>query len=193
MKHFLITLFFTCWALVAFAQQGTQIDSTTIDSDKLTVKSDDEKTLFTFSQNVVVKANNLQVNCNTLQVISGRTENTKKDDDSRADVGSIEKIIAIGNVIILQGEREATCGRAEIYPYGDPDATTAPSQKNGLIILKENPILRDLKEKVVSSAYEIRFHQGDREAELIASPDGSIRPKVILDQIPDIGGISTKK
>ena len=68
---------------------------------------------FTFRDQVVVTATNLKITCDNLVAVALRTG------DPKAIVGKQEKfksLIATGNVHIVQGNREAYCGRAEVLP-----------------------------------------------------------------------------
>ncbi len=188
MKHIILlfSVLFVC-ATVSFGQ--AKKEQTVFKGDFLKIKTEDEKTRFYLTGNVVITGTNLKVTCDSLEALSVKVEGQKSDND----VGNMEEIIATGNVHIIQDDRDATAGRAEIYPMGFEKKPDPTGKNNGVIVLKISPVLRDLKKGTVASAHEIRFHQGKGEAEFISAPDKTERPTVILDEIPDLGGLNDNK
>ncbi len=88
------------------------------------------------------------------------------------DLERLKRIIATGNVRILQADRIAMAGRAEIYP------------QEGRVVLTESPVLQNPDGRV--SGARITFYQDEREA-VVESGD-SQRPRVELPPIPAFGG-----
>ena len=104
---------------------------------------------FYFKGRVVVQSPQLNVQCDELQVfIDAETPDQTPIEVKEASsvnrssampltltpnggIGSASKIIASGNVKILQNDRLAEAGRAEIFP------------KDNRIILAENPVVTD--------------------------------------------------
>ena len=108
--------------------QSADSQPTVITSVDLDMRSSDTETTALFTQNVVVSGTNLKLTCDRLEVVALR------DPQKGGAIGEIEKfksLVATGNVRILQGDREATCGRAVVLPGDDK------------IILTEEPTVID--------------------------------------------------
>ena len=141
---------------------------TVISSDRLEMQNDGQKAYFLFSDNVKLTGNNLIVTCDRLEVHSNRTG------DFNANIGklgSIQQILAIGNVSISQEGRTAQAGRAEVLPAEDK------------IVLTENPTVTDTQGRV--SGGSITFYRGDRRAVVESGSTGPAR--VILPAMPNLG------
>jgi lipopolysaccharide export system protein LptA len=116
------TLLAFCPLALRAQEQPTVI---TCDGEAQMISTDKETTI-TFRDKVVVTGTNLKLNCDFLEVV------VKRKGDLSATVGTIDKfrsMLATGNVLIVQGEREAACGRAEVLPEQDR------------AILTENPVV----------------------------------------------------
>jgi lipopolysaccharide export system protein LptA len=103
---------------------------TVITSTKLEMWSnlDGSETQAIFTGNVTVTGNEIKLTCDRLDIKAERIG------DKTATIGTLDKfraLIATGKVNIVQGEREANCGRAEVYPREDK------------IILTEKPVVID--------------------------------------------------
>jgi lipopolysaccharide export system protein LptA len=88
--------------------------------------STDKETTFTFRDNVRFTGTDIKLNCDYLKVVVNRTG------DPKATIGKVEKfqsLLATGHVRILQQDREAACGRAEVLPTEDK------------IVLTETPVI----------------------------------------------------
>ena len=66
-------------------------------------------------------------------------------------------LLATGNVRIVQGDREATCGRAEVLPQEEK------------VVLTEDPVLIDRSSDIVSRGSKITLLRGERRA-IIENP-----------------------
>ncbi|RKX34566.1 MAG: hypothetical protein DRP71_06715 [Verrucomicrobia bacterium] len=141
---------------------------TVISSDRLEMETVGEKAFFLFSDNVKLTGNNLIVTCDRLEVHSNRTGDP---DANFGKLGSIQQIIALGNVSISQEGRTARAGRVEVIPAEDK------------IVLTENPIVTDAQGTV--SGERMFFYRGDRRAVVESGPGGPAR--VVLPAIPDLG------
>ena len=86
---------------------------TEIQSVSLKAQNDGKEAYFLFTGDVKLTATNLLLQCDELQVHAERQGDTEEE---IGQYGGIKKIIALGNVKIVQAEREATCGRAEVQP-----------------------------------------------------------------------------
>jgi lipopolysaccharide export system protein LptA len=144
---------------------------TVIASDRLDMVSTEKETTFTYRGNVHVTATNLTLICDLLVVVARRSG------DPKATIGKQEKLkslVATGSVRIVQNDREATCGRAEILPDDDK------------IVLSENPALRGLgKESWSQTGETMVLHRGQRRAEVLGSDNN--RPRATLPVLKDLG------
>ncbi len=148
---------------------------TVIESDYLELITAAEQNRFLFEGNVRVGGTNLTAVCDRMEVLANRSP----DSDSEAtfgEIGAIETIIAIGNVVIEQAGRKAEAGRAEIYP------------REGKVILTENPKVTDEKGMVATGPRMLLF-QGERRVVIEGTDSGSPedRPTVSLPSLPDLG------
>ncbi len=104
-----------------------QEQPTVITSDgEAQIVSTDKETTITFHDKVVVTGTDMKLNCDFLQVV------VKRKGETTATIGTIDKfrsMLATGHVLIVQGEREAACGRAEVLPEQDR------------AVLTENPVV----------------------------------------------------
>ena len=104
---------------------------------------------FTFRDRVVVTGNNLKLTCDLLVVVARRTG------DPKATLGkqdNFKSMLATGHVRLVQNDREATCGRAEVLPGEDK------------VILTENPKVRLLDGSYEASGPRMLLLRGERRA-----------------------------
>lgn len=97
---------------------------TVITSERGDMVSTPTETTFTFEKNVKVTGTNLTITCDRLVVVATRIG------DPKATLGTQDKfksLVATGHVHIVQNDREAFCGRAEVLPGEDK------------VVLTENP------------------------------------------------------
>lgn len=139
--------------------------STEITSDSMEMASTDTETRGVFIGNVVVTGTNLKLTCDRLEILATQIG------DKTATVGKLDKfktLLATGHVRIVQGDREATCGRAEVFP------------REERIVLKDNPMVTDHgnDSKVVGT--ELRLLRGERRVQ-------GDNVRVILPEIKDLG------
>jgi lipopolysaccharide export system protein LptA len=116
--------------------------------------STDKETTITFRDHVVVTGTNMKLTCDFLQVVVVRTG------DKTATLGKLEKfrsMLATGNVLIIQGDREAACGRAEVLPEEEK------------VVLSENPVVVDRDQNTRAAGEEITMLRGQRTV-LIKNP-----------------------
>lgn len=174
--------FFSLFTLVALplaaqeslapAEVPVEQQETVIDSESLTMQSFPDRNVFYFTGNVVVKGTNLRVLADTLEVTAMRV---REDADAAiGELGSIDQIVAIGNVRIFQAGREARAGRAEVDPA------------IGKLVLTEDPVVVDASATV--RGWRITLEQGKRRALVEQDPSGAGgRPTVRLDALPNLG------
>jgi lipopolysaccharide export system protein LptA len=113
------------------------------------MKSTDEETRAICTGNVVLTGTNLKITCDRLEIIATRIG------DKDETIGTFEHfkyILATGHVRIVQGDREATCGRAEVFPRDEK------------VVLTEAPVLLDHSNNTLLAATRITLLRGQREA-----------------------------
>ena len=167
MKRLALLLFAAC-ALAPLRAQETQ--PTVIDSEQLDMKSTDTLTTFVFTKKVVVTGTNLKLTCDRLEVIS-----TRKGDPTATigKHGKFKSLIAEGSVHILQSDREAACGRAEVLP------------DDNKIILTDHPVVKDLANGATATGPRMVLYRGERRAVIEGADDAPSR--IILPAIKDLG------
>lgn len=96
--------------------QSVPEQNTVIESESFDMRSSDTEAVFVFTGKVVALTTNQRLTCDRLEII------TLRKSDPAATIGKIEafkSFVATGNVRIIQGDREAACGRAEVLPGDD--------------------------------------------------------------------------
>jgi lipopolysaccharide export system protein LptA len=137
--------------------------------------STDTETTSTFHDQVVATGNDITLYCDFMKVI------TTGIGDKATTLGKHDKfkyLLATGNVRIIQGDRVATCGRAEVFPGEDR------------IVLTENPVVRIESEHYEASGPRMVLYRGQRRAVIEATP--SNRAVISLPAIKDLGFSSEK-
>jgi len=132
--------------------------------------STDTETTTTFNDRVVATGNDITLHCDYLKVI------TTGSGDKAATIGRHDRfkyLLATGNVRIVQGDRVATCGRAEVFPGEDR------------IVLTENPVVRIESEGYTASGPRMTLYRGQRRAVIEGSPASPSR--IVLPGIKDLG------
>lgn len=148
--------------------------ATVITSDSLEMISGSTVNRFFFTGSVIVTGNNLKATCDEMEVVSRRvSENPEPEGGTIGQIGSIERIILKGNVVIQQAGRDARAGHAEILPI------------DGRVVLTENPVVTDAEGTV--SGYRMELVKGERVARVFGAPEGGQRPRVTLPTLPDLG------
>jgi lipopolysaccharide export system protein LptA len=143
---------------------------TVIESGSAEMVSTEKETTFTFRKEVKVTATNMTLTCDELVVVA------KRSGDPAATLGKQENfksLIATGNVHLVQNDREATCGRAAVYPGDDK------------VELTENPVVRSVKEGWVQTGPKMVLHRGERRA--VIESVGDERPRLTLPPLKDLG------
>ena len=136
---------------LALAQSAT-LQTTVIESDGPgEIVSTDTETTITFRDNVRVTGTNMKLTCDYLEVVVVRTG------DKTATLGKLDKfrsMLATGNVRMIQGEREAACGRAEVRPEEEK------------VILSGNPVVVDHDQNTRIAGEKITMLRGQRKVEV---------------------------
>ncbi|MFM1850817.1 MAG: hypothetical protein RIS54_501 [Verrucomicrobiota bacterium] len=132
--------------------------------------SSDTETIATFRDQVVVTGNNIKLTCDFLQVVAIR-----KGDPSATlgSYGHFKSLVATGRVRIVQGDREATCGRAEVFPGEDR------------IVLSEDPVVRSFDDEYIATGPRLVLYRGQRRA--VIEGNETERSRIVLPAIKDLG------
>lgn len=122
---------------------------TVIIADRLVSVSTDTETTTDCEGHVVVTATNMELRCDHLHMVTTRLS------DRSGSIGKptgFKTLVATGHVVILQtqGLREATCGRAEVFPAQDK------------IVLTIDPVVIDHGNGTRATGDEIDLYHNDR-------------------------------
>lgn len=129
---------------------------TELRSEHLEMVSTDDETTAVATKNVVLTGTNLRITCDRLVVIGERLGNSDAADTIPADQ-RFKYILATGNVRIVQGDRESTSQRAEVFPREDK------------VVLTEDPVIIDHSNGFVAAGEKITLFRGKREV-LVEKP-----------------------
>lgn len=128
--------------------QNVTPQNTVIESESFDWRSTDTETTSVFTGRVVVTGTNLRLTCDRLEIVALRSG------DPDATIGKIEafkSLVATGNVRIIQGDREAACGRAEVLPGDDK------------ILLTGSPVVVDHSVNWTWTGDELEMLRGERQ------------------------------
>ncbi|MFZ5493898.1 MAG: LptA/OstA family protein [Verrucomicrobiota bacterium] len=142
-----LTLCLVCCGALLRAQNADP-RNTVIESESFDWRSTDTDTTSVFTGRVVVTGTNLKLTCDRLEIVALRSG------DPAATIGKIEafkSLLATGNVRIIQGDREAACGRAEVLPGDDK------------IILTGSPVVVDHSVNWTWTGDELEMHRAERQ------------------------------
>lgn len=121
---------------------------TVIESESFDLRSTDTEMTSVFTGRVVLTGTGLRMTCDRLEIVALRAG------DPKATIGKVEdfkSLLATGNVRIIQGEREAACGRAEVLPGDDK------------IILTGSPVVVDHSVNWTWTGDELEMLRGERQ------------------------------
>lgn len=134
------------------AAQSAELKNTVITSaGPCEMVRTEKETTITFRDQVVVTGTNMKLNCDYLEVVVTGTG------DAAATVGKLDKfrsMLATGNVILVQGDREAACGRAEILPGEEK------------VVLSGNPVVVDRDQNTRAAGKTITLLRGQRRLQI---------------------------
>lgn len=128
--------------------QSVEPVNTVIESEQFDWRSTDTETIAVFTGRVVATTTNQRLICDRLEIVGTRRG------EPDATIGKIEdfkSFVATGNVRIIQGDREAACGRAEILP-GD-----------NKILLTGSPVVVDHAVNWTWTGDELEMLRGERQ------------------------------
>ena len=140
---------------------GKPLVQTEIEAETLEAEITEENGYLIGRGSVKLTATNLEITCNQIEVFTDVKD--KDGNDTLGDLSSIRRIIATGNVKIVQEERMATSGRAEVYPNDD------------YILLDEDPIVYQNDITIDGTGAQMRILRGNGRVELIGDTNNKIR------------------
>ncbi|MEM9157487.1 MAG: LptA/OstA family protein [Verrucomicrobiota bacterium] len=144
--------------------------STRIASNEAIVSLDeDNKTLFTFIDQVSLDATNLALSSDRLEAYAA---DLQQSEELFGKDGAFQKILATGNVEIAQIERTASAGKAEILPTQEK------------IVLSENPKLQQTDTRV-EGGLTLTIDRAKSQVDFIG--DNDHRVQAITTSISDLG------
>jgi lipopolysaccharide export system protein LptA len=152
------------------AAQSAQPQRTELAADDLVTTSTDTESRTICTGNVVLTGTNLKISCDRLEVVVARTGDT---DATIGTIDGFKYLLASGRVRIVQGDREATCGVAEVLPQEDK------------VVLKENPVVIDHSTDFITRGSEITLFRGERRLQ-VKNPEISGPP--LQDLGPEAAG-----
>ena len=112
----LSALCLAAFCAVAARAQTAAPEVTVIESEQLDMRSTDTETTSVLTGKVVLTGTNMRLTCDRLEIVALRSGDPKA---TIGKVDSFKSLVATGNVRIIQGDREAACGRAEVVPGSD--------------------------------------------------------------------------
>jgi lipopolysaccharide export system protein LptA len=157
-----------CLSLLAAqppAQGAEEQQNTVIESEQFDWRSTDNETIAVFTGKVIATTTNQRLTCDRLEIVALRSG------DPTATIGKIDafkSFIATGNVRIVQGDREAACGRAEVLPGDDK------------IVLTGNPVVVDHVANWTVTGDELEMLRGERQIR-------GKNPRIVGPGIKDLG------
>lgn len=136
--------------------------------------STENESVATFRDKVVVTASNLRLTCDFLKVV------TSRKGDPKAIIGKqsyFKSLVATGNVRLVQSDRIATCGRAEIFPNEDRVVLSRQS--------KSEPFPSVTFDKSVMTGPRMILYRGERRA--VIEPEDGVGVRLTGPTIKDLG------
>jgi lipopolysaccharide export system protein LptA len=136
--------------------------------------STENESVATFRDKVVVTASNLRLTCDFLKVV------TSRKGDPKAIIGKqsyFKSLVATGNVRLVQSDRVATCGRAEIFPNEDRVVLSRQS--------KSEPFPSVTFDKSVMTGPRMILYRGERRA--VIEPEDGVGVRLTGPTIKDLG------
>jgi lipopolysaccharide export system protein LptA len=130
---------------------------TELRSERLEMTSTDTETTAIATGDVVLTGTNLRITCDRLLVIGDRLDGPEDKAATLPADQRFKYILATGRVRIVQGDRESTSQRAEVFPREDK------------VVLSEDPVIIDHSNGFVAAGEKITLFRGKREV-LVEKP-----------------------
>ncbi len=157
-------------ALAAAGARAAEPQVTTVDSVSLESVSTDTETTTICRDQVVAVGNDMTLHCDYLKVVATRIGDKTA---TLGKYGNFRYLLATGHVVIVQGDRIATCGRAEVFPGEDR------------IVLTEGPVVEIKNEGYKVSGPRMVLYRGQRRA--VVEGTQAERSHISLPPIKDLG------
>jgi lipopolysaccharide transport protein LptA len=161
-------------------RDGGAKEPTVITSERLEV--DYAKNVFTYTGNVLAVDPQMTLHADKMVAVLGATTNAAAPATNAAVASTsapptIQKVIATGSVVITQGKRRATCGRAE-YTGDDGRVVLTENPKvetaDGTVTGEKITFWRDQDKMDVESGSRLILFPGDKKP---PAPDQTHAPK----------------
>ncbi len=158
-------------ALAPACRAADEPPPTTVDCAGLAESvSTDTETTTSFHDQVVAIGNGIRLECDFLKVIATRFGDKSA---TLSKYGRFRYMLATGHVKIVQGDRTATCGRAEIFPDEDR------------IVLTEHPVVVDSGQHSEVTGPRMVLYRGQRRVVIEGAPNQQTH--VTLPSIKNLG------
>ena len=166
-----VILVATAWVHVHAADNSVKKTAVEIDYKRAVYDFAAEQKKVILEGPITIKTDTLLVTCDDAEILSSRKEG-ETDFGTSSSIGSIDYILAKGNVEITQAGSKALAGKAEIFPA------------ERRLVLEDNPRIVD--QYGIVSGYRIVFLQGERRIK-IESGEEQQRSHIKLTDVEDIG------
>ncbi len=123
-------------------------ENTVLKADYLDLRSTTTESIVICIGNVTLEGTNMKIACDRLEIVAARIGN---QDATIGELKGFKSLIATGNVHLVQEDREAICGRAEVLPLEEK------------VVLSINPRLIDHSSNVVTTGDEMTLLRGKRQ------------------------------
>jgi hypothetical protein len=138
-----------CVLALAPSLPATEVapQKTTLDCDHAEMWTEGNESHGICTGAVTLVGTNLKITCDRLEFVATGVGETAET------LPTLEKfrfMLATGHVVIVQGDREATCGRAEVLP------------RDNKVVLTENPVVIDHGTDWTSAGEKITLLRGER-------------------------------
>jgi lipopolysaccharide export system protein LptA len=137
---------FSLSGAAAFAREEAP-RPTELHCDHMEMWSVNDETRATCTGSVTLTGTNLRILCDRLEIIA---EGIGDKTSTAPTLDKFKYLLATGHVRIVQGDREATCGRAEVLP------------RENKVVLTEDPVVIDNGTGWVNAGEKITMLRGDR-------------------------------
>jgi len=138
---------------------------TTLDCDHAEMWTEGNESRGICTGSVVLVGTNIKITCDRLEFVATGIGDTSS---TLPTLEKFKSMLATGHVVIVQGDREATCGRAEVLPRDDK------------VILTENPVVIDHGTDWTNAGEKIILYRGQRRVVVE-------KPRIIGPEIRDLG------
>lgn len=128
-------------------ESAVPVVPTTVTCDHFESVSNDQEMTSILTGRVVVTGTNIRITCDRMEIVSYRQGSKEQ---LVAKENQFKSLVATGHVKIVQGEREATCGRADVLPGDDK------------IILTDSPMVEDKQHAVTWTGTSLELYRGQR-------------------------------